>query len=63
MKKSVEDTTGEEYGWLVAMNTDNPKMVLATVIEDVKSRGGSHHVIPMEKKVLEYYFIQRERNK
>ncbi|PRR77782.1 Beta-lactam-inducible penicillin-binding protein [Clostridium liquoris] len=59
LKKSVEDTSGEEYGWLVSMNTDNPKMVLVTMIEDVRSKGGSHYVIPMQKKVLEYYFIQR----
>lgn len=59
LKKSVEDTSGEEYGWLVSMNTDNPKMVLVTMIEDVRSKGGSHYVIPMQKKVLEYYLIQR----
>ncbi|WP_138205737.1 penicillin-binding transpeptidase domain-containing protein [Haloimpatiens lingqiaonensis] len=62
LKKSVDDTAGEEYGWLVTMNTDNPKMVLATMIENVKSKGGSHYVIPMQKKVLEYYFIQRGKN-
>ncbi|MEW9095476.1 MAG: penicillin-binding transpeptidase domain-containing protein [Clostridiaceae bacterium] len=59
LKKSIDDTSGEEYGWLVTMNTDNPKMVLVTMIEDVRSKGGSHYVIPMQKKVLEYYFIQR----
>lgn len=62
LKKSIEDTSGEEYGWLVTMNTNNPRMVLATIIEDVKSRGGSHYVIPMQKKVLEYYFIQKGRS-
>ncbi|WP_315120838.1 penicillin-binding transpeptidase domain-containing protein [uncultured Clostridium sp.] len=62
LKKSIEDTSGEEYGWLVTMNTDNPKMVLVTMIEDVRSKGGSHYVIPMQKKVLEYYFIHRGRN-
>jgi len=45
------------------MNTDNPKIVLATMIENVKSKGGSHYVIPMQKKVLEYYFIQKGKNK
>ncbi|WP_027624541.1 penicillin-binding transpeptidase domain-containing protein [Clostridium lundense] len=62
LKKSIEDTSGEEYGWLVTMNTNNPRMVLVTIIEDVKTKGGSHHVIPMQKKVLEYYFIQRGRS-
>lgn len=56
LKKSIEDTSGEEYGWLVSMNTDNPRMVLVTMIEDVRSKGGSHYVIPMQKKVLQYYF-------
>ncbi|MBU5484358.1 penicillin-binding transpeptidase domain-containing protein [Clostridium sp. MSJ-11] len=62
LKKSIEDTSGEEYGWLVTMNTNNPKMVLVTMIEDVRSKGGSHYVIPMQKKVLEYYFINSGRN-
>lgn len=56
LKKSIEDTSGEEYGWLVSMNTDNPRIVLVTMIEDVRSKGGSHYVIPMQKKVLQYYF-------
>lgn len=56
LKKDANDTSAEENGWLVVMNTDNPKIVMATIIENVKNNGGSHHVLDSQKKVLDYYF-------
>lgn len=56
LKKDVNDTSAEENGWLVIMNTDNPKLVMVTIIEGVKNNGGSHHVLDSQKKVLDYYF-------
>ena len=57
-KKSVDDKNGKENGWFVCMNTDNPKIVISMIIEDVKSRGGSHYVVPKVKDVMNYYLTQ-----
>ncbi len=55
LKRSMEDTNAEENGWFVVMNTDNPKIVLTMMMENVKTRGGSHYVVPRAKKVMEQY--------
>lgn len=55
LKKSAEDKEGKENGLFVALNLDDPKIVVSMVIEDVKSRGGSHLVVPKVKNILEYY--------
>lgn len=55
LKKSLEDTNAEENGWFVVMNTDDPKIVLTMMIENVKKRGGSHYVVPKAKKVMQDY--------
>jgi penicillin-binding protein 3 len=52
IKKSQEDTTGNENGWFVAVNTENPKLTVVMMIEDVKDRGGSHYVIDKVKNVM-----------
>lgn len=52
IKKSQEDTTGTENGWFAAVNTDNPKLAVVMMIEDVKNRGGSHYVIDKVKNVM-----------
>lgn len=57
-KKSVDDKNGKENGWFICMNTDNPKIVVSMIIEDVKSRGGSHYVVPKVKDVMDYYLTQ-----
>ncbi|MBU3182588.1 penicillin-binding transpeptidase domain-containing protein [Clostridium psychrophilum] len=55
MKKSAKDITAEENGWFVCMNTDNPKIVVSMLIENVKNTGESHHVVPIVKGVVENY--------
>lgn len=52
LKQSQEDKDGKENGWFVAVNTDDPKLLIAMMIEDVKGKGGSHHVVPKVKQVF-----------
>lgn len=52
IKQSQEDTTGTENGWFAAVNTDNPKLAIVMMIEDVKNRGGSHYVLPKVKNIM-----------
>lgn len=55
IKKSKDDKTGTELGWFVLFNADeqtkNPLLVIS-MVEDVKDRGGSHYVIPGVRSVF-----------
>ncbi|MCJ7691395.1 MAG: penicillin-binding transpeptidase domain-containing protein, partial [Clostridiaceae bacterium] len=51
----TEDGAAKENGWFICMDTENPKIVVAMLIEDVKERHGSHYVVPIVKEVMEYY--------
>ncbi len=53
LKKGADDKSAEENGWFVAMNVDNPSLVVSMIIEDVKTRGESHYVVPIVKKIFE----------
>ncbi len=53
LKKNQNDTNSEENGWFVAMNRDNPTLVIAMLIEDVKNRGESHYVVPIVKSIFD----------
>ncbi|MCB2295564.1 penicillin-binding transpeptidase domain-containing protein [Clostridium algoriphilum] len=55
LKKNAKDTTAEENGWFICMDTDNPKIVVSMLMENVKTKGGSHHVVPIVKGVIENY--------
>jgi penicillin-binding protein len=55
MKQSQTDKTGTENGWFVAMNTSNPRLVVAMMIENVKNKGGSHFVVPKVSTVMKDY--------
>ena len=52
IKKSQADTTGTENGWYAAVNTNNPKLAVVMMIEDVKDRGGSHYVLDKVKNIM-----------
>ncbi len=56
VKKTQSDTTGTELGWFVLFNAEenveNPLLVVS-MVEDVKWRGGSHYVSPKVKTVFE----------
>jgi len=55
IKKSQDDKEGKENGWFVAVNTDDSKISVSMIIEDVKGRGGSGIPTNMVKNVMEYF--------
>lgn len=55
IKKIKEDTNGSENGWFVAINTDNPKIVVSMIIEDVKEKGGSEFVVKKVSNSIKHY--------
>ena len=57
IKQSVNDTTGTELGWFnafIADETSEKQMLVISMVEDVKYRGGSHYVVPKVRKIFEY---------
>ncbi|CAG7653756.1 penicillin-binding transpeptidase domain-containing protein [Paenibacillus allorhizosphaerae] len=54
-RKQSQGVTGKEDGWFVAYNTDQPKLLLALMLEDVQDHGGSHHLAPKVKQVFTQY--------
>ena len=56
IKASKEDTTGTELGWFSVFTTDEnmdrPIMIIS-MVEDVKGRGGSGYVVKKDSQVLE----------
>lgn len=59
IKASKEDTSGTELGWFAVYtaekNVDRPIMLIS-MVEDVKNRGGSGYVIKKDNKVLNEWF-------
>ena len=56
IKQSQSDTTGTELGWFTVMTTDSKQPILiTTVVEDVKDRGGSGYVVEHTKIPLDLY--------
>lgn len=55
IKASQTDKDGTENGWFVATNTNNPKLLVLEMYEDVKNRGGSHYVVPKVKEIFEQF--------
>lgn len=55
IKESQDDKNGKENGWFAAVNTDDSKIAVAMILEDVKGRGGSQLPIPKVKNIMEYY--------
>ncbi|WP_099354843.1 penicillin-binding transpeptidase domain-containing protein [Fredinandcohnia onubensis] len=49
--KTSKDEDGKENGLFVAVNTENPSLLVAMLVEDVKN--GSHDVTPKVKAVFE----------
>ena len=59
IKQSQSDTTGTELGWFTIMTTDEKQPILmTTVVEDVKNRGGSGYVVEHTKLPLDLYLSQ-----
>lgn len=56
IKISQNDMTGTELGWFTVMTVDNKQpVVITTMVEDVKERGGSGYVVEHMKKPLNNY--------
>ena len=55
IKKDQKDESGKENGWFVAVNTDDSKIAISMIVEDVKDRGGSSIPTAMVKNIMEYY--------
>lgn len=53
LKQDKNDKDGKENGWFVAMDTDDPSLLIAMMVEDVKARGGSHYIVPKVKQVMQ----------
>lgn len=59
IKASKSDTTGTELGWFVVTTTDKSMktpILLVSMVEDVKNRGGSGYVVRKDKDILDTYF-------
>lgn len=55
IKRSQTDKSGTENGWFVCVNTDNPKLLVTMMIENVKARGGSAYVTPKVASVMKQF--------
>ena len=58
IKASQDDTTGTEIGWFAAYTTNqsNNNLLIVSMAEDVKGKGGSHYLIPMVKQSMASYY-------
>ena len=59
IKASKEDASGTELGWLAiytAEETVERPILIVSMVEDVKERGGSGYVVTKESAVLEEWF-------
>ena len=59
IKVSKEDTSGTELGWFAVFTverTEDKPILIISMVEDVKGRGGSGYVVEKDKKVLENWF-------
>ena len=59
IKASKDDTSGTELGWFAiftAENTVERPILIISMVEDVKGRGGSGYVVKKDSQVLEEWF-------
>lgn len=63
IKASKDDVSGTELGWFTIFTadktTDSP-ILIVSMVEDVKGRGGSGYVVAKDKQVLESWFDRKE---
>lgn len=55
IKQSKEDTAGTELGWFNAFKVNDDKnnqLLLVSMVENVKERGGSHYLLPKIKEIF-----------
>lgn len=51
--KASKDAKGQENGWFVGFDADNPQLLVSMMIENVQGRGGSRYVAPKVKRIFE----------
>lgn len=59
IKVTKEDTSGTELGWFAiftAERTEENPILIVSMVEDVKGKGGSGYVVGKDKEVLESWF-------
>ncbi len=59
IKDSKEDHSGTELGWFAVFTTDREMerpVLIVTMVEDVKGRGGSGYVVEKNSRALELWF-------
>lgn len=59
IKESQKDTSGTELGWFSVMTPDKKTkmpILVVSMVEDVKGRGGSGYVVEKDKVVLDKWF-------
>lgn len=64
LKSSKEEENGAELGWFAVMTADkeeeNP-ILLVSMIEDVKEKGGSSYVVGKDSEVLSGWFTRHQK--
>ena len=61
IKASKEDTSGTELGWFAVLTADSSverPILLVSMVEDVKGRGGSGYVVNKVDEVLDAWFVE-----
>lgn len=59
IKASKEDTSGNDLGWFAVFTPENnteKSIMLISMVEDVKGRGGSNYVVERDQKILDEWF-------
>ncbi|MCZ8516545.1 penicillin-binding transpeptidase domain-containing protein [Paenibacillus filicis] len=51
--KQKKGEAGQENGWFVAYDTDNPRLIVALMVEQVEQRGGSHYLASKIKAIFQ----------
>ena len=60
IKATKEDTSGTELGWFAVFTTEREAedaLLIVSMVEDVKERGGSTYVVKKDKGVLQQFYF------
>ena len=63
MKRRRQDNTDTELGWFAiftAEKTEENPILIISMVEDVKGKGGSGYVVGKDKQVLESWLNRKE---
>jgi cell division protein FtsI/penicillin-binding protein 2 len=50
--KASKEVEAQENGWFIGMKIEDPNLLIAMMIENVKGRNGSHYVVPKVKQLF-----------